>query len=72
MLGKILQKNRGDLYDKLLSVSSKRTYDLSQTLLAPAGSAAGLPQAPANPYRKRPLKLKYDKQEYYSFRLPSE
>lgn len=25
-----------------------------------------------NPYRKRPLKLKYDKAEFYAFRLPSE
>lgn len=31
-----------------------------------------LPKAPANPYKKRPVKLVYDKNEYYNFRLPSE
>lgn len=25
-----------------------------------------------NPYKKRPLKLKYDKNEFHAFRLPSE
>ena len=35
-------------------------------------SAGDLPHAPANPYRKRPMKLKYDKNEFHSFRLPSE
>jgi hypothetical protein len=72
MLGKILQRSRGDLYDAMLALSTKKTYDLSATMREPKGTAAGLPQAPANPYRKRPMKLVYDKAEYYSFRLPSE
>jgi hypothetical protein len=31
-----------------------------------------LPLAPLNPYRKRPVKLVYDMNEYHMFRLPSE
>lgn len=72
MFGKVLQRSRGDILDSLTSIASKRTYDLSATLLAPTGSAANLPQAPASPYKKRPMKLVYNKAEYYAFRLPSE
>lgn len=72
MFGKVLQRSRGDILDSLTSIASKRTYDLSATLLAPPGSAANLPQAPASPYKKRPMKLVYNKAEYYAFRLPSE
>jgi hypothetical protein len=31
-----------------------------------------VPSAPANLYRKRPVKLIYDKNEYHMFKLPSE
>ena len=31
-----------------------------------------LPKAPANPYRKRPVKIIYDKNDFHMFRLPSE
>lgn len=31
-----------------------------------------LPPAPKNPFRKRPVKLYYDPNEYHMFRLPSE
>ena len=31
-----------------------------------------LPKAPQNPYRKRPVKLIYDKNDFQMFRLPSE
>lgn len=72
MLGKALQRGRTELYDALLAVSTKRTYDLTEALREPKGTAAGIPAAPANPFKKRPVKLQYDKNEYYSFRLPSE
>ena len=72
MLGKVLQRSRADLYDAMVALSSKKTYDLTATLREPPGTAAGLPHQPHNPYRKRPMKLKYDKSEFYAFRLPSE
>ena len=70
MLGKVLQKSRAELYDTLLSISTKRTYDLTEGYRGTADPST--PRAPANPYKKRPMKLVYDKAEYYSFRLPSE
>ena len=72
MLGKVLQKGRADIYDTLLKISTKRTYDISETMKVAPGTGAGLPEVPANPYKKRPLKLKYDKNEFHAFRLPSE
>ena len=35
-------------------------------------TSAHVPHAPVNPYRKRPVKLVYDKNEYHEFMLPSE
>lgn len=70
MLGKFLQKGRTQIYDGIVAtVATKKTYDITE---AYKESGAGLPQAPANPYKKRPMKLVYDKNEYHSFRLPSE
>ena len=31
-----------------------------------------LPRTPHSPYRKRPVKLRYDKNDFHMFRLPSE
>lgn len=69
MLGKMLQRGRIELYQGLLAISNKKTYDITENYREKAGDVA---QAPANPYRKRPMKLKYDKNEFHSFRLPSE
>ena len=69
MLGKVLQRGRIELYQGLMALSSKKTYDISENFRDKAGD---LPNAIANPYRKRPMKLKYDKNEFHSFRLPSE
>lgn len=51
-------------------MSSKRTHDISTNWLEQEKRI--LPRAAANPYKKRPMKLVYDKNEYHSFRLPSE
>ena len=34
--------------------------------------ASEIPRAPRTAFRKRPVKLQYDKNEYWTFRLPSE
>ena len=34
--------------------------------------ASELAESPRNPYRKRPVKLIYDRNEFHMFRLPSE
>lgn len=53
-----------------MSTSIKKNYDIT----SPANnvSSAGLQKASLNPYRKRPLKLVYDKNDFHAFRLPSE
>ena len=33
---------------------------------------SNLPRAPKSAFRKRPVRLQYDKNEFYAFRLPSE
>lgn len=35
-------------------------------------TSAQVPPTPSNPYRKKPVKLVYDSNEYHMFRLPSE
>ena len=69
MLGKVLQRGRIEVYQGLLAISNKKTYDISENYREKAGD---LPSEAANPYRERPMKLKYDKNEFHSFRLPSE
>ena len=70
MLGKLLEKSRTVGWQSIMGASIKSQYDVTQA--AKDVSAAGLPHASANPYKKRPLKLVYDKQEFHMFRLPSE
>ncbi|CDW89225.1 UNKNOWN [Stylonychia lemnae] len=70
MIGKLLQKTRNDLWQGLIAVSVKKEYNINDA--AKNVSGHNLPKAPENPYRKRPLKLKYDKNDYHAFRLPSE
>jgi hypothetical protein len=52
------------------AVASTKFYDID------AGKAVqgaeSLPQAPRSAFRKRPVKLTYDKNEFHQFRLPSE
>jgi len=72
MLGKVLAKSRQDIYDAMLSISTKKTYDLTQSLREPSGTASGLPNQTPSAFKKRPMKLVYDKNEFHAFRLPSE
>lgn len=69
MISKFMNKVKSDTYKTVLSVSVQKNYDINEPYKE---TAVGVPKAPANPYRKRPLKLQYDKNEYYMFRLPSE
>ena len=52
------------------AVASTKFYDID------AGKAVQgaehLPQAPRSAFRKRPVTLTYDKNEFHQFRLPSE
>jgi len=46
MIGKMLQKSRSEIYESLLALSSKRTYDISATLKGEPVSAAPAAQNP--------------------------
>ena len=71
MLGKLTGKASG-------SVAQGATRAVAQEdgrieLFAAAKlDGSNLPRAPASAFRKRPVRLDYDKNEFYSFRLPSE
>lgn len=69
MIGKWLQKSKPEIYEGILKLSGKKSYDVTAPYHV---SGEGLPKAPANPYKKRPMKLTYDKNEFHAFRLPSE
>lgn len=69
MLGNWLKRGRPEVYESLMKVASNKKYDVTAPYQA---SGSGLPKAPANPYKKRPMKLTYDKNDYHFFRLPSE
>ena len=62
MIGKLLEKTRSAPWVAAMKVSQKGNYDITQA--SKNVSSAGIPQAPANPFKKRPLKLKYDKNEF--------
>lgn len=70
MLGKLLEKSRSLGWNGAIAASIKSEYDITQA--AKNVNPNGLPHAPQNPYKKRPIKLTYEKTEYHSFRLPSE
>ena len=56
------------------------SYGLNQTYRTPEVmpynqdgiTADSLPHGTPNPYRKRPVKVVYDKNDYHMFRMPSE
>ena len=69
MIGKWFNNFKTKPYQALVSVTKKQDYDITSST---KGDATGLPLAPKNPYRKRPVKLTYDKNEFHAFMLPSE
>lgn len=69
MISKIFSKTNKGGASGVLKSNSVIKYDILDNYI---GNAEGLPKAPINPYRKRPVKLVYDKNEFWMFRLPSE
>ena len=64
MLGKIA----GKASEGAKAASSAPRDILSATRI----DGSNLPRAPLSAFRKRPVRLNYDKNEFYMFRLPSE
>ena len=48
------------------------TAEKQDLLAASRIDASNLPRAPQSAFRKRPVRLTYDKNEFYAFRLPTE
>ena len=63
-----VQHGRMGVWRALNGMLSEKSYDIN----APSEAKESLPPAPRNPWRKTPVKLQYDRQEYHMFNLPSE
>lgn len=70
MLNRLLRGSKPELGKAMVNAAPKSTYNILEAYNT--HGHLNLPKAPANPYKKRPVKLKYDRNEFYSFRLPSE
>ena len=70
MLGKIASQVQGSAKRgvEAAAASGQRKELFGATKM----DAANLPRAPTSAFRKRPVRLDYDKNEYFMFRLPSE
>ena len=69
MIGKQFNKFKSGFSSSLSSIQSTKNYDITASTKI---NSADLPLAPQSAFRKRPVKLSYDKNEYHMFRLPSE
>ena len=73
-LGQMFTQFRASVVNGMYGITGKKNYLLPETTPYNVNgiTAQNLPLAPANPYRKRPVKIVYDKNEFHMFRLPSE
>ena len=63
MINRLLRGSNKKEIGSVLKLSSTKTYDIAEAYKVHDG--ADLPKAPSNPYKKRPVKLKYDLNEYH-------
>ena len=78
-MSNIGQHNVGKIFTSLRATvgsAFRATYhsktEYSMPFTKPTDAPEGLAPSPRNPYRKRPVKLIYDKNDFHMFRLPSE
>ena len=73
-VGQIFTNLRTGVATGFSSLYGKKSHSTPQTepYNINGVTAESLPHAPANPYRKKPVKLVYDKNEFHMFKLPSE
>ena len=75
MLGKFIKRGLSTAASEnaAASTTSATTQITIKDIYQNAGyDPVGIPRAKQSAFRKRPVKLNYDQNEYYSFRLPSE
>ena len=68
MLGKVAGKAQS-VANEGTKIAATRDYEL---FAGAKMDGSQLPQAPKSAFRKRPVSLTYDKNEFYMFRMPSE
>ena len=74
-LGMMLMSSRSTMAKAAVVTSNTRYFSSGQPTVSavkPYEGGENLPRAPLSVYRKRPVKLIYDKNDYHMFRLPSE
>ena len=70
MLGKAFNACKNNFSGLLAASQTTQKFDIMGH--SAVHGAESLPRKPESAYRKRPVKLIYDKNEYYAFRMPSE
>ena len=70
MLGKLANKAHFSSFNTHRHAA--KTPDHIELHAATKIDGSHLPRAPKSAFRKRPVRLSYDKNEFYAFRLPSE
>ena len=68
MIGRRFNAFKTKFSNTVASTQSSKLHVIDQ----PAAKDPSLPVAPQSAFRKRPVKLEYDPNEYHMFRLPSE
>ena len=68
MIGKRFNAFKVSVSNNLANIQSTKIHEVN----APQAKDPSLPLAPKSAFRKRPVKLEYDPNEYHMFRLPSE
>ena len=73
-IGKMLVTLRASLWGGFNGIFGGASYQhpISNGFNVDGVEASELPRAPLNPYRKRPVKLHYSKNDFHMFNLPSE
>tara|TARA_B110001450_G_C17354571_1_gene372971 strand:+ start:76 stop:558 length:483 start_codon:yes stop_codon:yes gene_type:complete len=73
-IGMMFMNFRSSISNGLGSIATSKTVNISavKSYNEDGISAENLPRAPHSVYRKRPVKLVYDKNDFHMFRLPSE
>ena len=70
MLGKVAGKAQSAANEgSKVAAAAQNNYEL---FAGAKMDGSNLPQAPKSAFRKRPVSLSYDKNEFYMFRMPSE
>ena len=72
MIGKLVASNKAHFSTNNASKAAAQAGERLDLLGATKLDGSNLPRASESAFRKRPVRLIYDKNEFWSFRLPSE